>query len=265
MTARATNKSPAAFARADLCAVAAAMALLALLLFTAAASTRSANRATVCLANLRRLSTAATLYAQASNDYLPHPGWGSPPDTTDGWAYAARNNGRLVGVAGQVPSADGKADDSPEARDQLAYLRLGQIWPMMRDEKAYKCPSDQPVTASERAAYLARNIKSTSYTMNACVSGLANQLTPSGKTYRIFQFKADDMLFFEPDERQPFWFNDTGNQPTEGLTHRHFNGGHIGRIDGGAEFMSRTNYYRIANPAVPSRFYCGPQYFPTPP
>ena len=96
--------------------------------------------------------------------------------------------------------------------------------------------------------------------LDGSVSGLDQQLAPDGKTYRLSQFRPEDVAFSEADEREPFFFNDGGNQPTEGVTSRHFGGSHTGRFDGGGEFMSPSTRQRLLTAKIPNRFYCGPRF-----
>lgn len=253
-----------AFGRTDLVATLATVGLLALVAVGTAGSTRASARATGCLANLRRLSSALSVYAQDNADYLPHPGWGSIPNSPPGWAYAVANPGTIadVPVRGLIPDAAGYMDGSERVRVQMEFMRIGQLWPYVRDDRAFRCPADIPVTGRELVQYRGRSVKVTSFAMNGCVSGNDQQL-PGGRTYRIGSFRADDVVFMEPLESEPVFFNDTGNQPGEGVTQRHSGGTHVGRVDGAAEWMSLSNYTALANPAKavpPNRLYCGPRH-----
>jgi hypothetical protein len=46
-----------------------------------------------------------------------------------------------------------------------------------------------------------------------------------GRTHKLSLFKPTDILMWETDEYFPFYFNDAGNQPAEGISQRHSGGG----------------------------------------
>ena len=49
-------------------------------------------------------------------------------------------------------------------------------------------------------------------------------------------FQRDDILMWEQDEKSPFYFNDGGNYPNEGISVRHSIGALCGNADGSAEY-----------------------------
>ena len=254
-----------AFTRADLLALAASVALLAVLAATCAATSRTRSEAAVCLGNLRRIAQAMVLYAGENGGYVPHPSWGSDLTGPDNWAYATRNDGRLPDVPNIVPlSAAGRADDSSQAGVQRRFQRLGQLWPLLRDERVFRCPSDNARTPLARKRYLDRPQKLTSYCMNGAVISYG-QLSAS-RTYPLSSFLGDAIAFWESDEADPFQFNDAGAYPLDGVSRRHFGGSHVGRFDGGAEFWSDRQFRKEISSLdgqgkpsrQPNRLWCNP-------
>src|SRR5436853_23705 len=67
-----TQKRPPGFTLIELLVVIAVIALLAAMLFPVFARTREKARQTACLANLKQLGTATTLYAQDWDQTLPY-------------------------------------------------------------------------------------------------------------------------------------------------------------------------------------------------
>ena len=105
-------------------------------------------------------------------------------------------------------------------------------------------------------------ISDPSYCWNACLIDAGN--LPNDTTRKIGDFRAADIYLWEPAEQVPFYFNDAGNLPGEGITQRHggtqwgsivtgvdWGGrGLIGRIGGSAEFMSWKTFVTMSNESV---------------
>ncbi len=141
--------------------------MLATLLATCGATSRTRNEAAVCQNNLRRIAQAMNLYAGENRGYLPHPSWSSDLTGYDNWAYSTHNDGRLPDVAESIPlSAAGRDDDSPEATAQRRFQRLGQLWPFLREVRAFRCPADTAHDPVARQRYRVRPQKLTSFCMN---------------------------------------------------------------------------------------------------
>jgi hypothetical protein len=245
------------FARADLIAILASVTLLSVLLLGMGNTTRPSHRATACAAHLRSLSAALALYASDNSEYLPHPGWGNAdsggPDT---WAYASLNLGRNPELPPRFPAANAIANENTEVVVQRGFQKLGQLWPYVGRHGTYRCPSDDPQTQNELRRFRGRPLKIISYAMNP------NVLVPgdSIKTRRIHQFLGEDVAFQEIDDKDPFNFNDGSNSIGEGVCVRHWNGGYLGRMDGGVEFMTAAEYLKlIGNPKTRSRLWLTPR------
>jgi hypothetical protein len=80
-------------------------------------------------------------------------------------------------------------------------------------------------------SWLQRPIKITSYDWSGHVGGYiaANtgrlpSLQPDGRTFKLSAFQSSNILQWEKDELIPFYFNDAGNHPAEGISQRHAGG-----------------------------------------
>jgi hypothetical protein len=81
-----------------------------------------------------------------------------------------------------------------------------------------------------------RDQQLSSYAMNGAVVGFDRTNFPAEKISRM---KADDVAFWETDEKDPTYFNDGANFPEEGVSGRHLNGA----IN--AAFGSSVGYIRL--------------------
>lgn len=248
--------------------VAALIVLLSFLL-PAVASSRAGSSRLTCLNNTRRIMKAMQLYSAEHSDYLPFPGWGQGTGK-DCWAYAEINHGRIPGLAfnATIPWAG----NQPNGTNQEPFMRIGQLWPFLQDDEVFLCPQD--VESRRRPGkFVYRDLKITSYTMSGASSGYG-AVNVFGGTYKTSQFQGSDIVFWEPNESQPFYFNDGASQPTETSTQRHgenaaksfssvagSGGSNLGRIDGGAEFMENADFQSLAA-RRPSRLWCGPSQHP---
>ena len=73
-------------------------------------------------------------------------------------------------------------------------------------------------------------------------------------TLKSSRFQPSNYLFFEADERIPFFLNDGSSPPSQGLTIRHDKGGLVAAFDCHAEWMSYIHYYSLVRePPFPTR------------
>lgn len=258
--------------RTDVCAAVAAAGLLLVVALGSGATTRLRSEEARCLRNVGELARANLLYAADNRDYLPQPGWGTIPDATgvDTWAHATRNNQRIPGGPAMIParsvSAGTAALFEEEMDRQIPWRDQGQLRRYVAGGTTFECPTDWRLWHSDprfRLRFGQRLLKITSYCMNGAVVGYG-QLPPGILTYRLGQFRGDAIAFWEPDDREPFNFNDAGQQPREAQTLRHSRGGNAGRFDGGAGYLSDRRYKDWAGvgPArpklLPNPLWCSP-------
>lgn len=281
MSTEPNNLRKEAFTRIDLIACIFTGAMLFLLLFRANGANVSGSWRIVCASNVRQIMTAANLYANDNRDLMPHPTWGGNLTGPDGWAYATQNKGRIPGAPEGPPSCANKDLDSPEYTNQLAFFQIGQLRPYLRDIQPLNCPQDRAESLGpKRQLFLGRPMKLTSYVMNGAIGGYVGRIPFSlrdGLTLRLSSFRPDAIALWESPDLDPFFLSDAGGNPEstdEGLTTRHGNagaptnlslrrgGGHVGRFDGGAEFMSRSTFGDLSARRVPApnRLLCEPTY-----
>lgn len=194
---------------------------------------RLVARMTTCGNNLRQIMLAALSY---ETDYgrLPSPNWETNKDR--GWLYA-----------------DGKMD-------QLEHLRAGLLWPYLQSHHVYRCPSDRvdPATVPNRPNN-ARMI--TSYVANGSICAYGKRPYDATQkayyTYRSADFRADDVLFWEPDETQAGgWWWDGSNYPNEGISARHFDRATAACADAHVEWITVRDWYALAQSAArPNRLW----------
>ena len=122
------------------------------------------------------------------------------------------------------------------------------------------CPRDIIEAAGPKRIYYGpRECKLTSYTFTGCLIAGTGVLTI--KPFKLSQFKGTDILLWEANEMDPFWFNDAGNKPDEGVSQRHaggtstrvtvnVNGGAIiGEFGGSARFIKYEKFRQMAGNA----------------
>ncbi len=195
---------------------------------------------------------ASHLYTNDNQEYLPHPSWGgvaSGNPGPDNWLYAGYVNRQVI------PNGAGTADNKP----QIPYYKAGQLAVFLGPNiNIVFCPKDKvEIGGSKKALWMQREMKLSSYTWNGCISGLTSQLA-GGRTFKITEFKPTNIVQWEADEMTPFFFNDAGNQPHEGISQRHSSaktvstatdvGGSaaMGMMSGSAQNVKYKKFYDLA-------------------
>ncbi len=227
------------FTLIELLVVIAIICLLLAILMPALWRVREMGRQVVCAANSATIMKAVGLYSTENGGATVGPNWGYPPHRSDkGWLYT---NGRM---------------------DSERDISTGLLWPFIETGKNYRCPADDvDVDALPWRPYNSRAV--TSYCMNGSPCRYGRQPYSNGywRTYRLDEFKADDVLFWECDEdlaKGGWW--DGSNSPFQGVTKRHYGHTICGNADGHVDWMSVEQYY-IESPrsgAIRSRLWNTP-------
>ncbi len=245
-----------AFTLVELLVVIAIIALLASILLPVLGKGRSKALRVVCLNNIKQVMLGESLYFNDNNDYVPWPNWeGGPNNLGQGWAY----NPRLQGLG----------------------PRGGLLWSYAKNTQVFVCPLDMQrtnssaippdVTLSYKELFQQRGVPFISYICNGAVVDWT--MWNGTRTQKSSRFKPTNYLFWEADERIPFFLDDGSSPPSQGLTIRHDNGGTVAAFDGHAEWMTYFKYYSLVGGApfpeprlplspgaLPNDFWCDPQY-----
>ncbi len=246
-----------AFTLIELLVVIAIIAILAAMLLPALSKAKRRAQMATDLNNHRQILLATHMYTGDSQEHLPNSGWGVPP-TIPTWAYDTTIQLQPGGSLAQLEA-------KRKAQDQS--FRHGQLAPYLKDPDVLVCPAD-----NNDANIAQRGNVITSYIWNGAVNGYGG--TPQGNqqwAFKINQFKPLNVLQWEADERTPFWFNDTGSFPDEGISERHGQGATVGLFGGSTERITVTDFYSdqfagrvgqrgasIPKTQLPNRMWCNP-------
>jgi prepilin-type N-terminal cleavage/methylation domain-containing protein len=216
-----------AFTLIELLVVITILAILAALLFPVMYGVREKAFRVVCLGNLRQLAMASMQYASENGGQLPFCNWASGDNPWGpGWAY-----NRPVAFTGNISD-----------------LTNGALWRYVGDARVYRCPMD-------KGPWNSNGQKLSSYIMNGAVSGYGGGI----HSYRLFQFSANDIMFWEADRFRFRAGDDLSQFPNEGLDNRHNPGACVSCFDGHVEWMPLSHFNEMAySTGVRNRLWCKP-------
>jgi len=223
-----------AFTLIELLVVIAIIAILAALLLPALAKAKLKAQRTFCANNVKQFGVAFHLYVTDNNDVMPYANW---LRSVPGWAYGAAS---------------------------MNDLTNGLFWPILRNTRLYFCPLDKTNDFNFRQ----RPAQITSYVMNGAIVAYGYDIYPA---YKISRMRADAMIWFEGDERDPSTFIGASSFPDEGVSLRHGIGVTMGGLMGNMEYIKYNTYYSdayagtlgargqsIPRNVLPNRTWCNP-------
>jgi prepilin-type N-terminal cleavage/methylation domain-containing protein len=136
---RNTAKTPKGFTLIELLVVIAIIALLLSVLVPSLNKVKDIAKKIGCSANLRSLSMAAILYADASDGCTPSSTntWDDNGTLRAGWSGVTNDNfGKSFSRHVQIYGND---------KDEYTGLQKGQLWSYIENSEAWRCPTDPDI------------------------------------------------------------------------------------------------------------------------
>jgi prepilin-type N-terminal cleavage/methylation domain-containing protein len=198
------------FTLIELLVVIAIIGILVALLLSALSGAKNKAESAVDVNNIKQITLALHMYSEDNHDQLPWPNWSS--SSRAGWLFS------YGGPGGN------------------ALQEGGLLWPSVHEAKVYMCPMDKLDTN--------RYVTFSSYIMNAAVSGNDRANFPCMQLSRM---PSDGIVFWETDERYPYYYNDGANKPDEGVTKRHNGGGIAASFDGSAAYWKFDAWHDLSD------------------
>jgi len=219
-----------AFTLIELLVVIAIIAILASLMLPVLSKAKEQGMRAKCIGNVKQILLATQMYVTDYSDWLPYTSWSSDTFNVANWCYTR--------IATNKPTH---------------MVERGQLWPYHTERNLYWCPLEKTNTVLFRQ----RDMQVCSYSMNGAVSTYSTGARGPYTTYKQSDFRPIDMMYWEPDEKQPSNYDNVASRPDEGVTLRHNTGVVMGMVGGQMEYMKTKAYLREVV-RRPGRFWCVP-------
>ena len=288
------------FTLIELLVVIAIIAILAGLLLPALSRAKDKAHNSIDWNNNKQIMLALNMFTGDHEEYLPHPTWGGNGSGPTGWAYAGSAEERNTGYKGgskctvsahnwsgttAMPSYASTTtlnNLQKQLAGQYESFKHGQLGNYLgNNPQVLMCPKDKATsTGANSKLFLQRPIKLTSYTWNGNIIFFHSKPSPqtgnydAGKVRKISATEPGNIVQWETDDTTPFWFNDAGNQPAEGISQRHKTGATnknnrtdvggaatVGIVSGASVNLTYKKFYEMAliggRPVVPNDIWWG--------
>jgi prepilin-type N-terminal cleavage/methylation domain-containing protein len=239
-------KNNRAFTLIELLVVIAIIGILAAMIMAAVSKAKNSASKATDINNLHQIMIALDTYSGDNSDYLPLANWDGGGVLGDGQAH----RGWLY-----LP------DLSASGTDRF-QVDTGSLWDFLRQPKIYFCPMDKPDEArysDHDGVVEQRRQQISSYAINGSINGFMHYLRhPDGAYTKLATMRPTDCAFWETDEREPFYFNDGSNNPSEGVSARHNQGAIQAAFDTSVSYVKLNVWYNDEADPNKNRLWCYP-------
>jgi hypothetical protein len=142
--------------------------------------------------------------------------------------------------------------DNSAAGPAQFVIEKGLLWPTLKDRRLYLCPMDK----TNSALFTQRDQQLCSYAMNGAIVGYFLTNYPAEK---LGNMQPGDVALWETDEREPLYFNDGANLPSEGVSARHLNGAINATFGGTVSYIRSAAWYQQVDDVNKNNLWCYPE------